>query len=354
MNDEKTKFWLRFEGASAKEHRLPALMLVRALEQFQKAVHYIAMVKQGIEINKRARVPSEIEKKFSLICDVSQASSFAQPVHIGERGQDLFTEEIDDLSERVCDTLGAINEGNEDRFLKSIPSRHYRNMILKCVQGMQPSSGSGIVLNLQDYRQRPLIDGRNSLERIEKLKFVPEQDCSQTLAYVNGTLVEMKFNENRLRLQLLNSKRSVDLNYGLDFEEKLFELRREVVQIHGNIVYDTEGVPETISDIDDVLEIDQSPIYTGEIRTGARVLQPVRAIEFHVAFNKETELYEIEGEFGVILAAETRPQLESILDEELAMLWQEYAKEDPENLTDKARQLRDDLLASFKEADNAS
>ena len=165
----------------------------------------------------------------------------------------------------------------------------------------------------------------------------------------------MKFNERRLSLKLPGSNRSpLTATYSEDFEPVLLSHPRELIQVHGNIVWNDDGTPQSISDVDEVLEIDESSIDIFMVELDGTVLKPKHALYSDVSFDRETWLYQADGPFDILLNALTRPCLETQLYEELTMLWLEYAKTDPITLTQDAQQLREELLDSFEEISNAN
>lgn len=71
---------------------------------------------------------------------------------------------------------------------------------------------------------------------------------------------------------------------------------------------------------------------------------------FRVRYDPEDDLYDLEGDFDLSLSADSRPGLLRELDEALAMLRVEYATEQPDRLSPKARELRNELLARLRAA----
>ena len=60
------------------------------------------------------------------------------------------------------------------------------------------------------------------------------------------------------------------------------------------------------------------------------------------------QVYDLRGDFGIELSAESRPELEETLDSTLDMLWEEYAQERPERLSGDACELRRELLERIR------
>ena len=78
-----------------------------------------------------------------------------------------------------------------------------------------------------------------------------------------------------------------------------------------------------------------------------RAAPPLR---FHITYDAEDQLYDLDGDFEISLSADSRPQLLQELNEVLSMLWIDYAQEEPERLSPKARELRIELLDRLRAA----
>ncbi len=357
INDENMRqLRLHFEGTATNAHTLPASALVQALSHFQRVVHLLAMAEEGREVQQRARVTRDIERRFPVMCRPPEEGGYAQPVEIGDTSHQLFDEQsVEVIARKTCQTLDAVNSGEAKILAQIVPDTFYRRSILSELDAMQPVRHSGVVISIEDFRQKKILDGGTAQERIKHLLAPQSSEISPAdLGYVTGTLIEMKFNERRLSLKLLESNRSLTATYGEDFELVLLAHPRELIQVHGNIVWNEDGSPHSISDVDEVLEIDESLIDILFVELDGAVLKPKVALSSSVSYDRDTLLYEANGPFDILLNSVTRPDLEAQLYEELAMLWSEYAKVEPRTLTKDAQQLRQELLDSFEEESCAS
>ena len=102
------------------------------------------------------------------------------------------------------------------------------------------------------------------------------------------------------------------------------------------------------------IEADERPIGVGVIAVGDARLAAVPPLRFDVAFDANSGVYELTGEFDIVLASPTRRELEDALDDTLAMLWREYAEGDPAALSPKAAALRRELRSRFVLEHNAA
>jgi hypothetical protein len=347
---------LHFEGLPTQGHVIPAGALVQVLEAFQKVVHLIAMQKWGRSIQQRFRVSHEIEHKFPLICGIPGEGGYVLPVEIGGPPDQLFAvEDYTDVASTTRDVLAAINGGDLAAFDRSVPDNAYRRYILKAIDQMQPERHSGWVMHIEDSEKNRILDG--TVASIWLQKFLEPRAGDQPPAdfgYVAGTLIEMKFNERRLRLKMLKWGKSIDASYAEEFEPILLEHPRDIIQVHGNIVLGEDGAPQSISDVDDIIEVDESPIDIEIVSLPIGAALKARLfLQTLISFDPDSWLYKAEGPFDILLFAETRAQIEVQLDEELAMLWSEYTKVDPSALTAGAKKLQHDLLEAFEEVHDA-
>jgi len=346
---------LHFEGVLTRGHTLPAHALVKALQEFQRVVHLMAMQTEGREIRQRARRTREIERLYSLVCKLPEEGGYAVPVEIGRAGDKLFdAQAVGVVVEAVQQVIEAAASGDEGKLLAAVPDRHYRTGVLKAFRAMQPPAHSGLVVHIEDFRRHKLLDGFSAADRLAKLLARPVSDPVGAPAFVTGHLAKMEFQERRLRLQLLGTGRALDASYSEDFEPVLLEHPRELIQIHGNVIYDDDGRPASISDVDEILEVDDSTIVVNTVAAGNQSLKARVPLSFEVRFDPDAQSYEAEGPFDIALSAETRRELEENLDAELTMLWQEYALVDLVSLTPAAQRLRTSLLEAFEEPNDAA
>lgn len=103
-------------------------------------------------------------------------------------------------------------------------------------------------------------------------------------------------------------------------------------------------------------EIDLSPMTFDTIERDARRLAFEPPLTLTPTMDEESgRLYVLaDDELGIDVFAPTREQLADEVAEQALFLWDAYAKESPERLTAKARQLRDALLARVREAELAT
>jgi hypothetical protein len=354
-DEDARRFRLHFEGPLTRGHSVPATALVQALQQFQRVVHLLAMAAEGREVRQRARVTHDIDKRFPLVCSIPEEGGYALPVVLGDTAHQLFDAQIvQAVADRTRGVLKAINSADEGELKRLVPDSYFRRGVLTAFTAMQPARRSGVVVSIEDHKEQKLLNGATAQARIEHLLIRPQASPAASPSYITGALVEMKFQERRLRLQMLGTGRALDANYSDDFETVLLDRPRELIQVHGNVVYGEDGSPTSISDVDEILDVDESAIEVRAIIHDGIALQALRPLSFAVAFDKETQLYEASGPFDITIGAQTRPDIEAQLDAELGMLWREYALAEPGGLTSSAIRLKQELLDAFEGSADAT
>ncbi|PRZ45310.1 hypothetical protein [Tritonibacter scottomollicae] len=341
---------LHFEGPRTAGHTLPAQVMVRALDNIQQIVYLLAKQERGDVMKQRARVSREVEKTFALICQIPESGGYALPQEIGDPSEDFFNEdEIKSVANKFTLLTEAIEAGNVTDVSQVVPDHVYRSAILKRYKAAQPPKRSGLILSIEDYKQRCLLGGKDALDKIENIEAAGKvHELGETPGYLIGTLVKMDFVQRSLSLKLL-SGRTVQAFYQDDFEPTLLENARGQIQIHGNIQYDEKSDPTLVSDVDDVTELDLSTITVKNFEHNDGYLSVYPPLSFEIELDEESGFLSTSGDFGILVCAETRSALEDEIDEALKMLWIEYAQEKDKALSPKAIELAKELRKRISE-----
>ena len=354
--DNPQRIRLHYEAIGKLEHTLPAHVLVKSLQQVQRIVYLLAKFHHGDELGQRARPSHDLEQRFALMCQVPEAGSYALPADIGDPStQGLFDDgDIVQVSQLFHQVSESVNTGDLESLCQQVPDGAYRKSLIEAYKATQPPKRSGVVLSIEDYRNRKLLNGFSIGDAFAKLDSRSvESNGRDTPAYVTGTLIRMNFEERRLQLKLLNG-RAFQATYSDYFEPDLLDHPRDLIQVHGDVTYDEYGIPTSLTEVDQIIEVDESPIEIRQLAVGDSRYRIEPLLRFEVSFNRDDLLYDLDGEFEVKLSAEARPELEDALDESLVMLWTEYAQEHPSRLSPKAQELRKKLLEMFREISNGS
>lgn len=105
----------------------------------------------------------------------------------------------------------------------------------------------------------------------------------------------------------------------------------------------------------DIRDLDLSPLILDTIHVGDLRIQASPPLSVEPALDDTQQLLCVEqGGFGIDVFASSRELLVMELNEQLAMLWREYALAPDTELDDKARVLKQALLTRFAEVPHAA
>jgi hypothetical protein len=349
MSDEfgNRKIDLRFSGSSVETGAsVSAIMLAKSIIELQKIVHLVGMRLEGRTINRRARIPVDIQKRFVVKTLQTETGSYIVPCMIGE------TEESDlidpqswgNAAEQVTKFFQAILSGAE-AVKTAVPDPIYRRMMLDAAEAMMPPEGSGIILDIMN-QDNLLLSSKGSPEKFEQVKILEVN--SATFGIVTGRLVKIDFDKNQIDLIHPPSSRRINCSYDPIMESLLLSQPRELVQVSGQIEVDDQGIPVSVSDVRDIIDIDVSPIVIEQVEVRDICLKAKKPFEVIPIFDDMDLLYLYKLPFLDIESfANTRHELVDSLSEELAFIWKHYACEDDERLTSGAKRIKTLMISLF-------
>jgi hypothetical protein len=170
---------------------------------------------------------------------------------------------------------------------------------------------------------------------------------------VTGRLDALDFQSRTLRLKLPD-ERVLSGTYGDAFEPILLEHPREWIQVRGEATLAEDGTLLNLDNITEIIEVDESPIVVTAFHYRRRRYSAIRPLEFPVTFNLMEGIYTVVGDFHVLVAAETRSELEDAVASALEFLWDEYVVSDRQTLSGDAQSLRERLKRAFTGDANAA
>lgn len=349
--DQKNFFGLRFEqryDGATSPHVLPAQNLIQALDGLQRAIHLVAMMKEGREIRARARVTRDIEDRFQLRCGLSREGSFYQPTFIAERDQTLFSSgEIDQVAEITRSLLDSISVESGQEFNKTVVDSAFRSPLLAALDKIF-SGQKGYRLDIEDRDGNVIIDSVTAAESLEYIR--QSRLPSGVHSIVTGYLNKIDFKEHRLTLLLPETGRLLSCIYDEDIEPQLLENARDLIQVVGTIELDDSGNPQRITDVQEVHPVNTSDIDIVDLLPEYLKPREVNSLRVNVELSEDKQTYFARlDELGIDHAAYTRADLIDGLQAEIDFLWRNIAQEQSENLTAKAFALKAELLRLFKE-----
>ncbi|MFZ4703567.1 MAG: hypothetical protein ACOYMG_26290 [Candidatus Methylumidiphilus sp.] len=184
----------------------------------------------------------------------------------------------------------------------------------------------------------------------EDADFARQQDyptpkaSEDAIMTVTGELLRIDFSTRQVTLLYPPTRREIDCTYLPEVEDSIVETRKGFIQVTGRFVLDEEGNPNKLMDVTRVEPLDLSPIHITELdRLPVRMNE---ALELTPVLDEESQQYLCveDQSLGLNAFALNRAQLLDEIQQQLAMLWTEYACASDDALDDDARALKRRLL----------
>jgi hypothetical protein len=355
MTDLDRALTFHLEGPLTDAHTLPAAVLVQVLENAQRAFELIGLQVEGKTVKARARLAKSSAEKFQLICHLPVHGCYAMPVIVGGASNDLFAPEQAAKATQIFKDLMVGIQGRDHEGISNIlPDGSIRKRVLESIKGMLPEFGSGWRLDLHDSSGVSVASvGDWSTSFIDELT-VPAAELAAAQT-VTGELRNIDFAARKLTILYPVTRREMDCFYSEELEDLLFKNRRNLLQVTGVMILDDSGIPKAIDDVTDIREIDLSPFSFSRLARGTLLLTAKQPLKFVPMLDESNQYICLRDErLGIEVFAETRQKLVIELDEQIAMLWSEYALAEDDSLDEMAQGLKQRLLLTFDGATHAA
>lgn len=338
-------FKLTITGTETNSHQISVETLTQVLTGLQKTAYLLAAAKLNLPVQKRFVPNKEIKNNYTLRCGVSEGGSYVIPITQCQTATDSVLNSVKEL-------FIAVKDGSHEQILKLIPDSRYREKVLREMARYFPKSGSNWGLSFSAHGQSIAIENK-TVRNIENW-LVPAEEID-TVMTVTGEMIRIDFTKNIITLKYPPTNREIECSYVQDIEDSIIENRRELIQVTGCFTLDADGHPKTLSDVTRIEPVDLSELTFEKITQDDRELIFLSPLTLEPTLDESKQLFVITDDtLNINVYAQTREQLAEDLESELFFLWDEYAKEDSENLTPKANQLKLELLNRCKENHHAA
>lgn len=351
-SNDKAKFSLHIEGGLVLGDAVPAAVLSLILKNMQRCFDLIGAYVEGQTIRKREYLPLINRNRFQLICKISEHGCYAVPVELVVN--DLVNENVLNAMNVFKGIMKGIALDNSQLINESLPDDQFRLRILESIRSMTPRADAKWSLSLWDENNVQFGHLNSKSDSIIRAAITPVTQQA-TSHVVTGTLKNIDFQERIITIIYSQNGRLMDCFYDENLEDRLIESQRGLIQVSGQAIFDPEGIPLKITHVDDMTELDLSPLIVDRIHWGATDLVSNTKLIFEPEFDELTQLICISYEhLGVHVFATTRDRLIIELYEQVAMLWNEYAKADDLTLDLEAIKMKQNLLSVFSELPDGS
>ncbi len=353
MNEKSNGSELSITGRETADHTVPADVLLRTLDHLQRIVLLIAAAEEKHPIQDRLSLPQAFRQRNSLRCGVPKESSYAIPLSFPQAYPLL--EASGDLSplDRTFQILQSAASGAWKELEQAVPDRRYFSRILVELEAMLPRPGDRWGFTLTAGGRQVQVDSKT----YRAVRDFRSPDITEdTVMTITGDLVRVDLASRKVTIRYQPTGREIPCYCEASAMASVLENWSEPIQVTGRFTLDQGGHPVRLTNVTRVSPVDLSPLTFDHIDWLGRrliidpplVLEPIR--------DKDSgQLYLlIDNDLGIHVFARTREEVADELAEQLLFQWDTYAVEAPENLSQGARWLKEQLIARMKEVDLAA
>jgi hypothetical protein len=346
MAPSDTSYKLSITGAETENHQVSIETMTLVLTGVQKTVYLLAAAKLKHTLQKRFVPSRDIKNLYTLQCTTPEPGSYVIPLAQFEPSSPL---EETPILEDLTKLLDAVTTGLQNDLQSLLPDSRYREKVLRELLRYLPKPGSRWGLSFQQSGQPAINLESKAIRTVES--WLVQAEETDTIMTVTGELIRIDFDKNLVTLRYPPTNRELECSYVQDIEDSIIESRRELIQVTGRFTLDTDGHPKSLTDVTRIEPVDLSSFTFESVEQNGRRLNLDPELALEPVLDEESyQLLMVSDEsLNIHVYAQTREQLADDLVSELFFLWDEYALEEPDNLTPKALQLRESLLNRCKE-----
>lgn len=331
---------LRIEGPSLIKGRVPFSLLVNVLKGVQETIYLLALSEQGRDIKQRARIPLDVQRSCELVRVLEKPGSYELVASLPEQ-QQLNIFNLPDIGliakKNFLNVINAVSvEPKEEYLANIIPDSNHRKRILRSIESYSPRPGyewSLFVGGISDEPKGYL--NTKTRQNITKLLVGPRVEQRT----VTGELMRIHLDENRLGILYKPTGRVLDCFYDPVLEDIIIENLKGLIQVTGTVQLDSNGHPDKIVDVNEIEELDLSPVrFTQIYHDGVKLLLK-DPIEITPLFENQEVMFEL-SELNIVSSGVTRDEAVMELQSDIVWLWKEYVQEDDASFSSDAIDLK--------------
>lgn len=343
MGSQQTTLEFHYENDQiSSENRLSADILMGMLSNMQSLVYFLAARNENLPYKQRFKPNQKIKDNYQVFCSLPQKGSYTMPITINEFSEDTLFPHIS-IGKEITNIFKDA-AASSMKYIKDL-GFDYRTTrkLLSYIRNCFPSKESGVHLDIHlngDKLSGDVIRDTtiNSLDTLAQ----ENQVCMTT---VTGQLQKIDFQNHEITIIHSLTSRSLSCFYEDDFEESLLENRKELVQVTGEVELDSEDNVKRITGVVDFNFVDLAPITIKEFEYDDGILALNEKRELIPVMDETGQFYTIEDPMiGIDVFAYTRNELRDAIQDNLIFLWETYSNAKDEELTEKAKELKYNLL----------
>lgn len=339
----KTKDKRNISFSITGEERIPATEMVSAIQHIQNVIYHIGDYLNGTPNRPKGDFPQIVKDQCTLFITNLEIGSVVAEMQIGDAQTGLpgldgtYGERAISLANDLIEVISHDDVSLEGLHEK-IENHHRVNKILKEFDAMWPNAQSKRALNFGFGGNPKKRLNPNQKTVIQSLLHTPFEKYEKE---VFGRVIEIRVDEKR-KILIDTPEGVIECNYTSDIEDTVREVIGELVTIRGMMV---PLKRKFILSIDNEISIDNvSQYHLKTMKKDGIDIELIEEVLIDVDF--EDDYYIASNDDLGLLSA--KPKMKQVIDEiqeELAVLWQEYVAVDESELTSSGIDLRNKLIS---------
>jgi hypothetical protein len=356
MDDQQKPLGFSFhiEGGDPHRNAVPATILAHLLQNTQRAFELIGFQVEGRAVKQRARVGAEISERFKLLCEIPKVGCYEVPVVLAAPTELHGAEQSEQALGVFKKLMASISQKDRPATEKLIPDEGLRRRVLESIRSMSPQAGDHWSVDIRGTDNVSFGNLDSSTSGFVKDTLVPPEQREEEQVLV-GELSNIAFTQRKFTIIFKPTKRELECIYDESLEDLLYDCRRALIQVTGRVLVDEAGNPQQLIGVTDVRNLDLSLFTLNDSTYAGRTIACDPPLLLNPTLDETEQLLCLEDEaLGINVFAQTREGLLAELNQQLDMLWCEFAHAHDDSLDSHALTLKSNLLARFREAGDAA
>ena len=202
--------------------------LVRALEGLQSAVHLVAMMHEGQELKSKPQAPRHIKDRFHLHVRPSVTGSYYQEVLLtpqsGISALD-FGEEAQ-VKNTLEDALGAIEQGDLEKFQSTIPNPEFQRPLIASFKRTLSDSSKNCRIKIENGNGAVITDSDSVSKKFDIFKTLRSDPNMESFA--TGYVEKIDFYKRILFIRIPHTGNLLQCHYKKKVEGTLIKKKVQV------------------------------------------------------------------------------------------------------------------------------
>lgn len=344
----EAKATIRLKGQEMENCEVPIEILVRVLGGLQQIIYLLATVEEKGTVKQRFKVPLERQQRYTLRASIPQPGSYTLPIVLNSD----FNSQLGNPTEimkKLENFLSSLIDSNFKQTQDIFPDSKLRNRALLESKRILPRAGENWSLGFSRLDKPELSLTNKSTTSINE--WLNQDSSEDAVMTVTGELIRIYFDKRTVVLKYPPTHHEIECFYLEELEDSMIENRRQLIQVTGEFTLDADGHPTKLTDVTRIEPVELSPIILREISWLGRKFNFKNPLRLTPTMDEDTsQLFVVEEpSIGIHVFAYTRDDLINEINEQILMMWDEYAQANVEDLASDAQHLRKQLLNQIEE-----